>query len=270
MCENCGCTVTDANRHRIEGGERRTIEVLENLLAENDRQAMRNRAHLNARGILAVNLMSSPGSGKTSLLEATIRALPPHLRVAVIEGDLETENDAERIRRQGVEAVQITTGMACHLDAHMVHDALRRLDLSQIDILFIENVGNLVCPANFDIGQHRNVLLLSVTEGDDKAAKYPVMVRAADQALITKTDLLPHIEEFDLGRARAAIGGVRRDLAVIELSAKTGTGLDQWLNWLEANLLARRAQIDSPYLPAAPVTPALHPRPPRQRHLAAH
>ncbi|MBI4983868.1 MAG: hydrogenase nickel incorporation protein HypB, partial [Rhodocyclales bacterium] len=185
MCENCGCTVTDHNRHLIEVGQRQTIEVLENLLLENDRQAAHIREHLDRLGVFAVNLMSSPGSGKTALLEATIAALPRGLRVAVIEGDLETENDAERIRRHGVQAVQITTGMACHLDAHMVHDALHEIDLSGIDILFIENVGNLVCPANFDIGQHRNVLLLSVTEGDDKAAKYPVMVRAADQVLIT-------------------------------------------------------------------------------------
>jgi hydrogenase nickel incorporation protein HypB len=269
MCDTCGCNVTDANRHLVEGGERRTIAVLENLLAENDRQAMHNRARLNARGILAINLMSSPGSGKTSLLEATIRALPPNLRVAVIEGDLETENDAQRIRRHGVEAVQITTGMACHLDAHMVHQALHRLDLSQIDILFIENVGNLVCPANFDIGQHRNVLLLSVTEGDDKAAKYPVMVRSADLALISKSDLLPHIEEFDPGRARESIGGVRRDLPVFELSAKTGVGLDRWFDWLEANLMARRAQIDSPYLPAVPGAGVLAPRPVRRRHALA-
>jgi hydrogenase nickel incorporation protein HypB len=269
MCDTCGCNVTDANRHLVTVGSGRKIEVLENLLVENDRQAMHNRAHFNARGVLAVNLMSSPGSGKTSLLESTIKALAGSLRVAVIEGDLETENDAERIRRHGVEAVQITTGMACHLDAHMVHNALHRLDLRGIDILFIENVGNLVCPANFDIGQHRNVMLLSVTEGDDKAAKYPVMVRSADQVLITKTDLLPYIEEFDTGRARESVGSVRRDLPIIELSSKNGQGMERWLDWLQANLMARRAQIESPYLLVDPPARALKPRLQRLRHQSA-
>jgi hydrogenase nickel incorporation protein HypB len=242
MCDNCGCNVTDGNRHLVEA-DHRTIEVLEDLLHENDRQADHNRAHFDALGIFAVNLMSGPGSGKTLLLEATIKALPGHLRVAVIEGDLETENDAERIRRHGVPAVQITTGMACHLDAHMVHDALHELDLRQVDILFIENVGNLVCPASFDIGQHANVLLLSVTEGDDKPAKYPVMVRAADQMLITKTDLAPYIEEFSIPRARAAVCEIRSDLPVTEVSAKTGQGLGPWLDWLVAMAAVKRAKI---------------------------
>ena len=243
MCDNCGCNVTDANRHLLDGDERHTIQVLEDLLHENDRQADHNRAHFDAHGVFAVNIMSGPGSGKTSLLEATIKALPPWLHVAVIEGDLETENDAERIRRHGVPAIQITTGMACHLDAHMVHNALHELDLSGIDILFIENVGNLVCPASFDIGQHSNVLLLSVTEGDDKPEKYPVMVRVADQALITKTDLLPYIEEFSVARARACFGAIRGDLPVIELSAKNGQGLSDWLGWLAASVAERRAAL---------------------------
>ena len=240
MCDNCGCTVTDANRHLLDGDERRTIEVLEDLLHENDVQADHNRAHFEAHGVFAINIMSGPGSGKTSLLEATIKALPAGLRIAVIEGDLETENDAERIRRHGVPAVQITTGMACHLDAHMVHAALHQLDLTDVDILFIENVGNLVCPASFDIGQHRNVLLVSVTEGDDKPAKYPVMVRAADQVLISKTDLLPYIEEFSVARARAAVGAVRGNLPIIELSAKNGRGLELWLDWLVQSVAQHR------------------------------
>jgi hydrogenase nickel incorporation protein HypB len=239
MCDNCGCNVTDGNRHLVES-DHRTIEVLEDLLHENDAKADHNRAQFDGLGLLAINIMSGPGSGKTSLLEATIKALPAHVRLAVIEGDLETENDAERIRRHGVPAVQITTGMACHLDAHMVHDALHELDLSQVDILFIENVGNLVCPASFDIGQHCNVLLLSVTEGDDKPAKYPVMVRAADQMLITKTDLLPYIEEFSVRRAREAVRNIRSDLPVTELSAKTGQGMGPWLDWLQAMVADRR------------------------------
>jgi hydrogenase nickel incorporation protein HypB len=241
MCDNCGCNVTDGNRHLVEA-DHRTIEVLEDLLHENDRQADHNRAHFDDLGIFAINLMSGPGSGKTLLLEATIKALPEHLRVAVIEGDLETENDAERIRRHGVPAVQITTGMACHLDAHMVHDALHELNLRNVDILFIENVGNLVCPASFDIGQHANVLLLSVTEGDDKPAKYPVMVRSADRMLITKTDLLPYIDEFSVGRARAAVADIRADLPVTEVSAKNGQGLESWIEWLSMNVASRRAR----------------------------
>jgi hydrogenase nickel incorporation protein HypB len=240
MCDNCGCNVTDANRHLLDADERHTIEVLEDLLHENDMQADHNREHFDDQGVFAINIMSGPGSGKTSLLEATIKALPRGLRVAVIEGDLETENDAERIRRHGVPAVQITTGMACHLDAHMVHAALHELELKGVDILFIENVGNLVCPASFDIGQHCNVLLLSVTEGDDKPAKYPVMFRAADQVLITKTDLLPYIEEFSVDRARAAVRAICSDLPITELSAKSGRGLDQWIDWLVESVAERK------------------------------
>ena len=241
MCDNCGCNVTDANRHLLGDDEHQTIEVLENLLHENDVQAEHNREHFDEYGVFAVNIMSGPGSGKTSLLEATIKALPAGLRVAVIEGDLETENDAERIRRHGVPAVQITTGMACHLDAHMVHHALHEIRLEGLDILFIENVGNLVCPANFDIGQHCNVLLLSVTEGDDKPSKYPVMFRAADQALITKTDLLPYMEDFSVERARANIAAISGELPVVEVSAKTGKGLDQWIGWLANGVAQRRS-----------------------------
>ena len=243
MCTDCGCSVTGANLNLANADQRHTIEVLEDLLHENDRQADHNRAHFDDLGVLAINVMSGPGSGKTSLLEATIKSLPADIRIAVIEGDLETENDAERIRRHGIPAVQITTGMACHLDAHMVHGALHELPLRGTDILFIENVGNLVCPASFDIGQHLNVLLLSVTEGDDKPAKYPVMVRAADQMLITKTDLLPYIEEFSVDRARAAVKAVRADLPVLELSAKTGNGLDAWLTWLVESVVAQRAEL---------------------------
>lgn len=240
MCDNCGCNLTDANRHALGAEEHHTIEVLENLLQVNDIQAGHNREHFDEYGVFAVNIMSGPGSGKTSLLEATIKALPPGVKVAVIEGDLETENDAERIRRHGVPAIQITTGMACHLDAHMVHGALHELALQGLDILFIENVGNLVCPASFDIGQHRNVILLSVTEGDDKPAKYPVMVHAADLALITKTDLLPYIEEFSVGRARDSFLGIKGQLPLIELSAKNGAGLEQWIAWLLAEVAKRR------------------------------
>ena len=184
--------------------------------------------------------MSSPGSGKTALLEATIERLQPCWRIAVIEGDLETENDAERIRARGVPAVQITTGSACHLDAHMIHDALHRLDLARLDLLFIENVGNLVCPAGFDLGHHLNVTLLSVTEGDDKPAKYPVMFRAADLMLVTKTDLLAVLDDFDPLRAEGHLRRLANAAPVLAVSARTGDGLDEWCAWLETALARRR------------------------------
>jgi hydrogenase nickel incorporation protein HypB len=212
------------------------VEVLENLLHENDHVAAHNREHFERHGVLAVNLMSSPGSGKTSLLEATIKELGDELRIAVVEGDLETENDAERIRAKGVAAVQITTGTACHLDAHMIHDALHQMNLDEIDILFIENVGNLVCPASFDLGQHHNVTLLSVTEGDDKPAKYPVIFRAADHVLITKSDLLAVLDEFDPKKAEAAVRQLAVDAPVSLTSAKSGDGMDLWLNWLDQQI----------------------------------
>ncbi len=163
-----------------QGGEVAVVDVVQDLLAANNQVARHNRLHFDEHGVLAINLMSSPGAGKTALLEATIVALRDRYRIAVIEGDLETDNDAARIRAHGVPALQITTGTACHLDAHLVHHALHELPLAGLDLLFIENVGNLVCPASFDLGQHRNVTLLSVTEGDDKPAKYPVIFRASD------------------------------------------------------------------------------------------
>jgi hydrogenase nickel incorporation protein HypB len=247
MCETCGCNITSGNRHLLEGdgplahtaGGREAVTVLKGLLDENDRAAAHNREHFDTYGVLVLNLMSSPGSGKTSLLEATIAALRGDLRIAVIEGDLETENDARRIRAQGVPALQITTGTACHLDAHMIHHALHEMALADLDLLFIENVGNLVCPASFDLGQHRNVTLLSVTEGDDKPAKYPVMFRAADAVLLSKADLLPYIEEFDPARATAALRDLANAAPVLELSAKTGEGLQAWLDWLLAEVRAQ-------------------------------
>jgi hydrogenase nickel incorporation protein HypB len=226
------------------------LQIGERLLSENARAAAHNRVHFDAHGVLAVNLMSAPGAGKTRLLEATIEALAGELRLAVIEGDLETDNDAARIRARGVPAYQITTGTACHLDAHMVHEALHHLPLDGLDVLFIENVGNLVCPASFDLGTHRNVVLLSVTEGDDKPAKYPVMFRTADLVLITKTDLLGAIEDFDPARAEQALRALANPAPVIALSAKTAAGLEGWLAWLRAEhaqrLRSRRAPAAAP------------------------
>jgi len=246
MCDTCGCNLTPGNlkfAYKPLAAGATTVSVLQGLLRKNDDQAAHNRAHFDARGVLAVNLMSSPGSGKTALLEATIDALKGEFGIAVIEGDLETENDAARIRARGVPAHQIVTGSACHLDAHMVHDALHHMDLSGIDLLFIENVGNLVCPASFDLGQHANVALLSVTEGDDKPAKYPVMFRAADAVLISKTDLLAHLDDFDPARAEAHLRNLANPAPVLRLSARRGEGLMAWFAWLREQRAAQRARV---------------------------
>ena len=259
MCDTCGCNITQGNEHLISpGGKlektesgREAVTVLHSLLHENDHTALHNREHFNAHGVIAVNLMSSPGAGKTALLETTIKELGDEYSIAVIEGDLETENDAERIRKHGVKAVQITTGSACHLDAHMVHDAVHELDLAGLDIVFIENVGNLVCPASFDLGQHTNVVLLSVPEGDDKPAKYPVMFRSADMVMLSKADLLPVLDDFSQERAENYIRNLASSAPVIPTSAKTGDGVKDWLQWLreavDANLQALK---DAPPVPA--------------------
>ena len=251
MCNTCGCNITDGNRHLLTPAPKTNLlgrspaKILNGLLEYNDRQAALNRARLDAHGILTFNLMSSPGSGKTALLESTIRQLDGALRIAVIEGDLETENDADRIRALGIQAQQITTGTACHLDAHLVQGALDRLDLTGLDILFIENVGNLVCPASFDLGHHRNVTLLSVTEGDDKPAKYPVMFRAADLMLISKLDLLPYLSDFSPDRAEAYLRQLATPAPTLSLSAKTGEGMQSWLDWLSAQQAAYRQGLQA-------------------------
>jgi hydrogenase nickel incorporation protein HypB len=227
MCDTCGCNITPANETK------ESVEVLTGLLDANNHQAAHNREHFDKHGVLAINLMSSPGAGKTALLEATIDALQQRLRVAVIEGDLETENDAQRIRDKGVEAIQISTGSACHLDAHMVHTALHDMNLADVDIVFIENVGNLVCPASFDLGQHLNVTLLSTPEGDDKPAKYPVMFRAADLVLISKSDLLEVLGDFDPAKAESYLRQIANPAPLYTLSARNGDGMQSWLNWLD-------------------------------------
>lgn len=251
MCNTCGCNLSADNAHFISaGGElahtadgRTAVSVLNGLLSENDRQAEHNRTHFDQHRVLAVNLMSAPGSGKTALLEATIDALAGEFRMAVIEGDLETENDAQRIRARGVPAVQIATGTACHLDAHMVHRAVHQLDLTDLDLVFIENVGNLVCPASFDLGHHQNVTLLSVTEGDDKPAKYPVMFRASDLLLLTKADLLPVLDDFDPTRAERHLRNLANDAPVLAVSARTGECIAAWLQWLREQLQQHRQRL---------------------------
>lgn len=252
MCNSCGCNITPGNEHLVRSDGllaktddgRAAVSVLRGLLSENDHQAAHNREHLDSHCVLALNLMSSPGAGKTSLLEATIDALGQELRIAVIEGDLETENDAERIRAKGVVAIQIATGSACHLDAHLVHEALHRLDLHEIDVLLIENVGNLVCPASFDLGQHRNVILLSVPEGDDKPAKYPVMFRSADLVLCSKADLLPLMPEFQLDRAERYLRDLASTAPFEAVSARAGGDLAPWLDWMRDELNAQRARLE--------------------------
>jgi len=236
MCETCGCSATQTGAKDTE-----TIEVLGRLLDANDRAAGHNRDHFDSHRVIALNIMSSPGAGKTALLEATIDALKADFRIAVIEGDLETDNDARRIRAHGVAAVQISTGGACHLDARMVHEALHDLAMSQLDIVFIENVGNLVCPASFDLGQHRNIVLLSATEGDDKPAKYPVMFRAADLVLLTKMDLAPVLDDFEPLRAEKAVRDLANAAPVIPLSARKRINLGAWENWLRGEIEKIRA-----------------------------
>ena len=249
MCQTCGCSLNAGSVHLNANHDTRpgtVIEVLQDLLAANDRVAMHNREHFDEHGVLAINLMSSPGAGKTALLEATIVAMAGRYRIAVIEGDLETDNDAVRIRAHGVPALQITTGSACHLDAHLVHRALHELPLSGLDLLFIENVGNLVCPASFDLGQHCNVTLLSVTEGDDKPAKYPVMFRACDLVVLSKTDLLDVLDDFDPTRAATALRMLGRETPMIRTAARRAPAIGPWREWLEQQLAERRAVASEP------------------------
>ena len=209
--------------------QERLIEIETGILGHNDRLAAANRARLAERGVLAVNLVSSPGSGKTTLLCATIRAMQGP--VAVIEGDQQTTNDADRIRATGAPAVQVNTGKGCHLDAHMVGHAMEALDLAPGTTLFIENVGNLVCPAAFDLGEDAKVAILSVTEGEDKPLKYPDMFTAARLAILNKTDLAPYCD-VDLDLYEANLRRVNPEIEILRLSARTGEGLDRWIGWL--------------------------------------
>lgn len=229
MCDSCGCGHPHDHSHAHgHDGPARTVDVQKPALALNQRHADQNRGWFRAKGLKVFNLLSSPGSGKTALLERTLRDVP---RAAAIVGDLQTDNDAARLRASGAQAIQITTGATCHLDAHMVLHALERLQTDGLRYLFIENVGNLVCPASYDLGEDRRVVLLSVTEGEDKPLKYPVIFLHADLVLVSKIDLAAAVG-FDRATALANVRQTAPKAKIIEISAKTGAGLDAWYAWL--------------------------------------
>lgn len=222
MCETCGCGDPEVV----------PVEVQESLLADNDRRAEHNREHFRRHGVTAVNLMGSPGCGKTALLEATALALGASTRLAAVSGDLATDNDADRLAAAGIASRSITTGTACHLDARLVHRALHHMELDDVDMFFIENVGNLVCPAIYDLGQEANVVALSMTEGEDKPLKYPVMFQRADLVLLTKIDLEPHLPGVSRETVVANLAKVMPEPRWLALSAVTGEGMEGWLGWL--------------------------------------
>ena len=222
MCETCGCGDPEIV----------PIEVQERIVSDNDAQAGHNRQHFEGLGVLAINLMGSPGAGKTAVLEATAKAAGERLKLGAVSGDLATERDADRLNASGIVSATITTGSACHLDARLVHHALHEFSATDRDVFFIENVGNLVCPAIYDLGQAANVVALSVTEGEDKPLKYPVLFLKGDLVLLTKIDLVPHLD-FVVAAGEVALARVMPDAKMLKVSAKTGAGIDDWLAWLE-------------------------------------
>ncbi|MBS97222.1 MAG: hydrogenase accessory protein HypB [Oceanospirillaceae bacterium] len=230
-----------AHAHAPGMSQSRMVQIEQDILGKNDRYAAQNRARFDAMSLFALNLVSSPGSGKTTLLTRTIELLGERIPLAVIEGDQQTANDAERIRATGARAVQINTGKGCHLDAHMVGHALEHLDALEGGVLFIENVGNLVCPAAFDLGEAHKVAILSVTEGEDKPLKYPDMFHAADLMLLNKTDLLPYLD-FDVEACLEYARRVNPEIEVIQVSARSGEGMSDWLEWIDSRRTARIRQ----------------------------
>jgi len=232
VCETCGCGDPEIV----------PIEVQERILSDNDAQAEHNRGHFNGLGMLAINLMGSPGAGKTAVLEATAKAAGQRLKLGAVSGDLATDRDADRLNACGIVSASITTGSACHLDARLVHHALHHFPTNDSDIFFIENVGNLVCPAIYDLGQAANVVALSVTEGEDKPLKYPVMFQKADLVLLTKVDLIPYLD-FDVAAVQDGLARVMPKATLLKVSAKTGEGIDAWLQWLEALRLAPEQRL---------------------------
>lgn len=214
------------------------IPVVRNILEVNDRVAEQNKALFDQNKVFVFNLMSSPGAGKTSLLERTIEHLKGKLRIGVIEGDITSSLDAERIAQKGVQTVQVNTDGACHLDANMIREAVSQIDLANLDLMVVENVGNLVCPAEFDVGEDMKVMILSVTEGDDKPLKYPLMFRLSQALLINKVDLLPYVD-CNIERIREAATRLSPSIAIFEVSCRTGEGLEVWYDWLQEKVRAR-------------------------------
>jgi hydrogenase nickel incorporation protein HypB len=214
------------------------VKVLKNILGANEQLAEKNRALLDENKVFAVNIMASPGAGKTSLILETIKRLKGKTRVGVIEGDVSSSVDAEAVSKEGVPVIQINTGGSCHLDANMVANALASLPLADIDLLFVENVGNLICPAGFALGEQRKVIISSIPEGDDKPLKYPVMFHEADVVVLNKTDLLPYVR-FSLDAFSRALKGINEKLEIIAVSCTSGQGLDDWVSWLEKQMTAR-------------------------------
>lgn len=261
MCQDCGCSITDQHRHDHDHShesnhshdhshghshehqnahenlhhnpqlnDSKTISIIKKILDKNDQEAAHNRAHFEKNDVLAINLMSSPGSGKTTLLE--YMADLADFKFGVVEGDLETNKDADRLKAKNIPAVQIQTGTACHLDAFMVHKGLHDMDLTPLDVCFIENVGNLVCPASYDVGSHLNIVLVSVPEGEDKIVKYPVMFRAADLILITKTDLLPYFD-YDIEAEIACARKLNPRADILEVNTKDEKSIKKVIQWIK-------------------------------------
>ena len=240
MCKDCGCSITEHHHHhdnKMENihsnpqlNDTKTVDVIKKILDKNDHEAEHNRAHFDKNGVLAINLMSSPGSGKTTLLEQIVDLV--EFKYGVIEGDLETSRDANRLKAKGIPAFQIQTGSACHLDAFMVHKGLHDMPLQDIDVCFVENVGNLVCPAAYDVGTHLNIVLVSIPEGNDKIEKYPVIFRKADLILFTKTDLLPHFD-YDIEHEKKEARKLKPNVDILEVNIHDKQSLKRVINWIE-------------------------------------
>ena len=219
------------------------VPVVRDILEANERLAADNRRVFREAGLLVINLMSGPGAGKTSLLERTIDALRQEIRIGVIEGDVQSSYDAERIGQKGVQVVQLNTGGACHLNGSMIQSSLEVLDLKQLDLLVVENVGNLVCPAAFNLGENMKAMMLSVAEGDDKPLKYPAMFQQSRVLIINKIDLLPYVD-CQVGKMREGALQLNANLEIFEVSCRTGEGLDPWFDWLRRQVVDRKAEVD--------------------------
>jgi len=241
MCGVCGCSEPSNSNivHAHSHDDAHTIPIEQAILAKNDGYAHENRHRFDAAPCLAVNLMSSPGAGKTTLLQSTLKALAPQTPCNVIVGDQQTDADAKQLQAHGAQALQINTGHICHLDAHMLGHALDKTSLPEQGILFIENIGNLVCPAMFALGEHCRVVLLSVTEGENKPIKYPDMFRHADIVLLTKSDLLPYLD-FDLEQCKSYIKQVQPKADILCVSSKNGEGMNVWVQWLQQQRCQRQ------------------------------